>query len=349
MYAPYLPSSASEFPNDNPELHEGARWVCTLPVGPAKAVLRASAALTRALSARPEPTKPTESPESPESQWRPVLPPVRCLEPVVARGAPLAANDSLAGPVPREPFRLEPGASAPAPPATATVPAPASATPASATPLPPGPLELDLSRIVLPHRVADVPPPPAFIFRPLPSSRRAAAALALAQATPPLTPLGYQVIDQRDASCRVQRRWRVDVAPCLAVAAELNVSAASALPSVVAAELTLVAVPAPDAPPMPEPLPEQGPASGLRRKPASESPPEASSKKQRRRAVRVASSASLMTAALPGNAELSRTLSALDADFAERRIEQPASGRKRRGRRGSGSGSARARRAANAV
>jgi hypothetical protein len=200
--------------------------------------------------------------------------------------------------------------------------------------------------------VADVPPPPAFIYRPLPSSQRAAVVRALALATPPLAPLGYRVVDERDASCRVQRGWRVDVAPCLAIAgAPSAVLAPVALPTVVAPELTLVAVPAADpAPaPAPAPAPEHAPASGLRRTPASESPSEGSGKKQRRRAVRVASSASLVTAALPGNAELSRTLSALDADFAERRIEQPTSTRKRRGRRGSGSGSARARRAANAV
>jgi hypothetical protein len=54
-----------------------------------------------------------------------------------------------------------------------------------------------------------------------------------------------------------------------------------------------------------------------------------------------------MTAALSGKADLSQTLAALEADLTERRIEQPASARKRRGRRSANG--ARARRAANAV
>jgi hypothetical protein len=98
---------------------------------------------------------------------------------------------------------------------------------------------------------------------------------------------------------------------------------------------------------LPSAPPEPSPVSGRRRKALEEHAD--SGKKQRRRAVRVASSASLMTAALPGNQELSRTLSALEADFAERRLEQPAASRKRRGRRGSAASGARARRAANAV
>jgi hypothetical protein len=78
-----------------------------------------------------------------------------------------------------------------------------------------GPLELDLDRIVLQHRVEEVPPPPDFIFRPFVSSR-ARSALA---AVPPLRidPRPCRVVDGREACRRVERGWRVDVAPCLNV------------------------------------------------------------------------------------------------------------------------------------
>ncbi len=312
-----------------------------------RAVLRV-ARPERTLAAEPETQLATQQPESqqlesreleppePELPWSPVSPPVRCLYP--ERAASAARQPSRVDSAAREPFALEPDAAPPSRPVVPAALAPAAAQP---TTLSPGPLQLDLSRIVLPHRVADVPPPPPFIFRPLPSSRRAAQALAIARATPPLQPLGYRVVEQRAASCQVQRRWRVDVAPCLAVLA--------ALPEASPAPAPVHALP-PLAPLAPEPvLPEleQSPESGQRRKPGEGAQPP-SSKKQRRRAARV-SSASLMTAALPGNAELSRTLSELEADFAERRIEQPAASRKRRARRGSAQHGARARRAANAV
>jgi hypothetical protein len=80
-----------------------------------------------------------------------------------------------------------------------------------------GPLELDLGRIVLVHRVENVPPPPEFIFRPFASSRARDAALS---ALPrPIDPRPCRVVDDREANRRVERGWRVDVAPCLNVGA----------------------------------------------------------------------------------------------------------------------------------
>jgi hypothetical protein len=80
-----------------------------------------------------------------------------------------------------------------------------------------GPLELDLGRIVLVHRVENVPPPPEFIFQPFASSRAREAALS---ARPrPIDPRPCRVVDDREANRRVERGWRVDVAPCLNVGA----------------------------------------------------------------------------------------------------------------------------------
>jgi hypothetical protein len=81
-----------------------------------------------------------------------------------------------------------------------------------------GPLDLDLGRIVLPHRVENVPPPPDFIFRPFVSSlRRAGASPAVPASASPIEPRLCQVVDQREAGRRVARGWRVDVAPCVEV------------------------------------------------------------------------------------------------------------------------------------
>jgi hypothetical protein len=77
-----------------------------------------------------------------------------------------------------------------------------------------GPLDLDLSRLVLPHRVENVPPPPEFVFRPFVPSRPLPASPPSAV---PLEPLRCRVIDERQATTRVERRWRVDVAPCLRI------------------------------------------------------------------------------------------------------------------------------------
>lgn len=145
MTASFTPAGAAEFPNDNPALHRGVRWVCAAGRGPARAVWRAHP------SALPEPEAPPR-PQAPAA-----------TEPVVRH------ND--------------------------------------------GPLELDLGRIVLLHRVEDVPPPPDFIYRPFVSSRTRAAP---APASPrPIHPRPCRVVDARQARLRVQRGWRVDVAPCL--------------------------------------------------------------------------------------------------------------------------------------
>jgi hypothetical protein len=321
----------------------------------------------------------------------------RVTEPLVTpSGASRSTESAVLGPFALEPFALDPDAPPSSRPAALPL---VTHVPPPAMPELRGPLQLDLSRIVLPHRVANVPPPPAFVFQPFASSRRAAVARVIAAASPPLAPLGYRVVDRRNADRRVLRGWRVDVAPCLRVsgdrrkelvAASETVVPAAVLPEVLVPEAVLseVLVTAPEvvfvpeavaaaeavvapekqpeavlelvpvaaAPPAPEPLapsspaplllPELSPASGPRHTlPGSES----NGKKQRRRAVRVASGASLMTAALSGKADLSQTLAALEADLTERRIEQPASARKRRGRRSASANGARPRRAANAV
>ena len=97
-----------------------------------------------------------------------------------------------------------------------------------------GPLDLDLGRILLLHRVEDIPPPPEFIFRPFVSSRRAEAdaepraetetdaleAAAWVVGVPaPIEPRPCRVVDEREACRRVDRGWRVDVAPCVNVGA----------------------------------------------------------------------------------------------------------------------------------
>jgi hypothetical protein len=329
VYAEFSPTCANEFPNDNPALHQGARWVCQQPLGAPRALLRA----------------PLNDPA----------------------GAG-AVSESTSAPAPPEPVAEQPASLA-------------------------GPLELDLARIVLPHRVENVPPPPAFIFRPLASSRRAvepATAVFEPVAVPlrALPLLGYRVVDQHVASSRVQRRWRVDVAPCLAVAAAialpLPATEAVLLPSVAqasepepveAVELeSLAQALFPEFPELPgvsqlellAPVVPGGtePPSSLPSEPAAAQAPASeasgSKKRQRRRATRVASSASLATAALAANAELTRALNEIESAFSERRAEQPAAERKRRGRKLTGKASGKSagkkaaaetvrRRAANAV
>jgi hypothetical protein len=321
VYAEFSPTCANEFPNDNPALHEGARWVCREPLGAPRALLRAP-----------------------------------LNEPPVSVSAPVSSPERSA-----------------------------------AQPALTGPLELDLTRIVLPHRVEDVPPPPEFIFRPLPSSRRAEPAAAVFEpvAVPlrALPLLGYRVVDEQLAASRVERRWRVDVAPCLAVAAALAqprrmdaapapILAGASEPQPVEAveleslaqalfpefpdppgvsQLELLAPVAPGGTEPPSLLPSEPAAA---QGPDSEAP--SSKKRQRRRATRVASSASLATAALAANAELTRALNEIESAFSERRAEQPRAERKRRGRKGTGKAASKTagkkaaaetarRRAANAV
>jgi hypothetical protein len=310
VYAEFSPTCANEFPNDNPALHQGARWVCQQPLGAPRALLRASAEATAA---------PLNEPAG------------------AASADERALGERAAG---------------------------------QSVPRLAGPLELDLARIVLPHRVEHVPPPPAFIFRPLASSRRAAepAPAVFEPVAVPLRALpllGYRVVDEHLAASRVERRWRVDVAPCLAVAGALEARAARdaveleavatreagaleageleslaqalfpqfpELPGV--AQLELLAPLAPGGTEPPELLPSEPAAAQA---PDSEAP--SSKKRQRRRATRVASSESLATAALAANAELTRALSEIESAFSERRVEQPRAERKRRGRKVTGKAS----------
>lgn len=86
----------------------------------------------------------------------------------------------------------------------------------------PGPLQLDLDRIVLPHRVENVPPPPEFIFVPFVPSRARAALVAVPP--PTIDPRPCRVVDEREACRRIDRGWRVDVAPCLTVGAMAEAS-----------------------------------------------------------------------------------------------------------------------------
>jgi hypothetical protein len=156
--ASFTPAGAAEFPNDNPALHRGVRWVCEAGRGRARAVWRA----------------PSEGVAAPSAD------------------APIGAG-----------ARLHSGAEAsPQPP-------PPAAPPARRCD---GPLQLDLDRIVLPHRVEDVPPPPEFIYTPFVSSRGVSAP---APSPRPIHPRPCRVVDARLARLRVQRGWRVDVAPCV--------------------------------------------------------------------------------------------------------------------------------------
>jgi hypothetical protein len=109
------------------------------------------------------------------------------------------------------------------PAAVRTLPSPFREVPPEPCPIPvqpppavrrcEGPLQLDLDRIVLLHRVADVPPPPEFVYRPFVSSRARVALVAL----PPIDPQPCWVVDEHEAGRRVARGLSVDVAPCVSV------------------------------------------------------------------------------------------------------------------------------------
>jgi hypothetical protein len=135
-------------------------------------------------------------------------------------------------PASRSPFGQELAPAVPpaprSPDATAPPPAPYPLAPAedvparAAAPLAlarsyPGPLQLDLDRIVLPHRVENVPPPPEFVFVPFVPSRVRKARAAVPP--PTIEPRPCRVIDEREACQRIDRGWRVDVAPCVNVGA----------------------------------------------------------------------------------------------------------------------------------
>jgi hypothetical protein len=175
--APFQPAGAAEFPNDNPSLHDGARWVCPDTVGPTRAIVRPRALGGAVSVVAAEPAAHAAAPEP--------APPVELAAP------------------------LEP-----APPERRYQ----------------GPLELDLGRIVLVHRVENIPPPPDFIFRPFVRSPRrevslgeaVVAALADPSAASllppaPIEPRPCRSVDERDAGRRIERGWRVDVAPCLSI------------------------------------------------------------------------------------------------------------------------------------
>lgn len=57
-------SGCSEFPNDNPALHDGAVWICRAPCGPARAVVRAARPAPEALW-ESEPASGETPPEAP--------------------------------------------------------------------------------------------------------------------------------------------------------------------------------------------------------------------------------------------------------------------------------------------
>jgi hypothetical protein len=169
--ASFTPAGAAEFPNDNPVLHHGARWVCGATCGPARALWRAS-----------------------------------------SDGVDAAQSSARSGEAP--------------PLAVASIPSPPASEPSRAAARMErcldGPLQLDLHRIVLRHRVEDVPAPPDFIYRPLVSARARAAPPAMT-ARPieplPIEPRPCRIVDTRPACQRVQRGWRVDVAPCVHIGA----------------------------------------------------------------------------------------------------------------------------------
>jgi len=278
----YFPASAAEFPNDNPGLHQGVRWVCRQTLGAARALLRAP---------QPGPCSEGSSP---------------CRAPQEGVSAP-------------EPSRSRSAAE--------LTSAPSPADPALLLLRLAGPLELDLDRIVLPHRVENVPPPPEFIFRPFVSSRARDLCLALATlCAPPLEPLRYRIVDQRAASCRVQRGWRVDVAPCLSIGAAAQgqpLRAESApvvsmpvdsmpVDSMPTETMLVVSMPveaALEEPVRPEPVcPEPVRAEPVRREPA---------RRGRRRAAALAARAP-GPSPVPRDGELERAISDLEAAFTER-------------------------------
>jgi hypothetical protein len=167
------PTPAAEFPNDNPALHHGARWVCLRTRGASRAVWRwadDSAPRARALSS----SAISSSPE---------------------------AASTAASPWPPSPFALVPPEPRPAQP-----PRP---EPEESLPLV---LDIDASRIVLPQRVADVPPPPAFVFRPF---RRTRPEVAVDPEHPVSVARMLDVSSSETGRVQVRRGSRVDVAPCI--------------------------------------------------------------------------------------------------------------------------------------
>lgn len=75
-------------------------------------------------------------------------------------------------------------------------------------------LDIDPTRISLPQRVADVPPPPAFVFRPF---RRSRPEVSVDPAQPVSVAPVRDVSSNEVGRSQVRRGSRVDVAPCIAL------------------------------------------------------------------------------------------------------------------------------------
>lgn len=202
MSRDYPLAGASEFPNDNPRLHAGARWVCRATSGAPRAVLRYDAATAPApLSGARRPTdEAQEGPSSaaPESGvvTRTATKTRRFPWATSARPAlqvPTRGTEEYAAAVERA-LRFK------------------------------GPMDLALDSIVIPHRVEDIPPPPAFIYEAVLAhaerelQRVTAARLAAeARARAAIVPARCHTVGAHRAAQRVERAWRVDIAPCLPV------------------------------------------------------------------------------------------------------------------------------------
>jgi hypothetical protein len=169
----HRPTPAAEFPNDNPDLHQGARWVCLRTRGASRAVWR----------------------------W---------------------AGEGVAVAMPEPLPALSPSAWPPAP----FPPAPPDVLPLASLKLEPDPslpfvMDIDPSRIVLCQRVADVPPPPAFVFRAFRPSR---PPVSVDPERPVSVARQLDVSSTESALRQVRRGSRVDVAPCLPVEGEATLA-----------------------------------------------------------------------------------------------------------------------------
>jgi hypothetical protein len=188
----YCPVGAAEFPNDNPNLHRGARWVCRDPLGSARAVLRYSArdaslwtlpsGVSRALP--PQADRPLAN-QSPESA---AMPPALAV--AVARALSFKGPlDIVLGRV----LLTQRVEDVPPPPAFVYEP-------------------------FVPSRRAALKEAAAIATVPanaLPFS--VVGTLPHAHRPTPIEPSACRVVDSRDARQRVARGWRVDIAPCVAV------------------------------------------------------------------------------------------------------------------------------------
>lgn len=133
-------------------------------------------------------------------------------------------SSSLDSPWPPSPFALVPPEPAPAP-----LPRPEPTEPEESLPLV---LEIDPTRIVLPQRVANVPPPPAFVFRPF---RRTRPEVTLDPERPVGVARMLDVSSRETGRTQVRRGSRVDVAPCI----ELRSSAPAVAPLLAVVESTV--------------------------------------------------------------------------------------------------------------